>query len=220
VDAQGKPAGGLPIFMHGDDQPERAGFSDVNGMFMIDRICEGEVRLQASFDSSPGGAGYLKAEGGDTNVRIVLGKEGVHLRYVSLLDKPLPDTNDLGIDPSAVDVKDKKLIVCFFDMQQRPSRHWVAQLAKRTEELEEKGTVVVGVQASKVERSDLNEWVKKQGIPFPVGMIAGDDREQRFAWGIKSLPWLILADTEHMVVAEGFAVGDVDKQLAGVEGEL
>jgi hypothetical protein len=37
--------------------------------------------------------------------------------------------------------------------------------------------------------------------------------ELRYAWGIQSLPWLILTDKKHTVVAEGFSLDDLDKQI-------
>ncbi len=109
--------------------------------------------------------------------------------------------------------KGKMLLVCFWDMNQRPSRNCIIQLAKRAEELKRKGITVVAVQASKVEKNDLDEWVKKNSIPFPVGMIQGDEEEIRFNWGVKSLPWLILTDKEHTVTAEGFGLDELDDKI-------
>jgi len=155
----------------------------------------------------------MKAEGGDTNVRIVLGKKSVHMRYATLAGKALPDVNDLGIELSPDDAKDKMIVMCFFDMQQRPSRNCVMQLARRAEELKEKGVVIVAVQASKVEQNTLDEWVKSRSTAFPVGIIEGDEQEKQFAWGVKSLPWLILTDREHVVIAEGFMISELDEKL-------
>ena len=33
------------------------------------------------------------------------------------------------------------------------------------------------------------------------------------AWGARSLPWLILADKNHHVVAEGFPIEELDAKL-------
>ena len=73
--------------------------------------------------------------------------------------------------------------------------------------------IVVTVQASKVNQNELDEWVKKYNIPFSVGMIPGDAEKTRFTWGVRSLPWLILTDTRHVVVSQGFSLGDLDNQL-------
>ena len=87
------------------------------------------------------------------------------------------------------------------------------QLAKQAEQLKQKGVAVVTVQASKVDRDTLNEWVKDNTIPFPTGMITGDIEKNRFAWGVKSLPWLILTDGEHLVCSEGFNVNELGEHI-------
>jgi hypothetical protein len=46
-------------------------------------------------------------------------------------------------------------------------------------------------------------------------MIKGDVEKTRFMWGVKSLPWLIRTDEQHIVVTEGFGIdelGDKFKQ--------
>jgi len=34
---------------------------------------------------------------------------------------------------------------------------------------------IVAVQASKIDLTKLDDWVKENNIPFPVGMIEGDE---------------------------------------------
>lgn len=34
-----------------------------------------------------------------------------------------------------------------------------------------------------------------------------------FAWGVKSLPWLILTDNKHIVRAEGFGLDNLDNLI-------
>jgi len=140
----------------------------------------------------------------------VIGKSAL---MQSLVGKPLPELDGIKIDLLPTQLKDKIILVCFWDMNQRPSRNCITQLAKQAEQLEEKGIVVAAVQASKVDKDKLDEWVKKNNIPFPVGMITGDAEKVRFNWSVKSLPWLILTDDKHAVVSEGFQFGDLDNQL-------
>jgi peroxiredoxin len=125
--------------------------------------------------------------------------------------KPLPELKDLKVDLSPADVSSKMILVCFWDMQQRPSRNCIMRLAKQAEQLKQKGVTVVAVQASKVSENELSEWINKYNIPFPVGMVQGDEEKARFAWGVRSLPWLILTDKEHIVRREGFGL----EELAG-----
>jgi hypothetical protein len=132
---------------------------------------------------------------------------------IPLLDKPLPELNDIKIDFSPIDKNNKMILICFFDMNQRPSRNCMLQLSKRAHELKAKDIEVVAVQASKVDENKLNDWIKKNNIPFLVGMIQGDEEKTRFSWGVRSLPWLILTDKKHIVTAEGFSVTELDGKL-------
>jgi len=217
VDANGIPAPGVILFLHGVDgveQPDKSTATDKNGRFAFKRICKGPVRIQVNFSSSPGGSGHLTAEAGDQDLRAVLGQDIVHLRYKSLNEKPLPELKNLGIELSPGDLGDKMILVCFFDMQQRPSRHFILELAKQAQELKAKDIVVAIFQASKIDESKLNDWTKKYNIPFPVGMIEGDEEKIRFSWGIQSLPWLILTDNKHIVQAEGLSISELNQKIA------
>ena len=132
---------------------------------------------------------------------------------IPLLDKPLPELKDIKIDISPIDTNNKMILVCFFDMNQRPSRNCMRQLSTRARELMAKDVVVAAIQASKIDDSKLNEWVEKNNIPFPVGIVQGDEEKIRFSWGVRSLPWLILAEKEHVVTAEGFTLAELDENL-------
>jgi hypothetical protein len=46
-------------------------------------------------------------------------------------------------------------------------------------------------------------------------MIQDNEEKTRSAWGVKSLPWLILTDDEHVVRAEGFALTELDDKIEG-----
>jgi hypothetical protein len=131
----------------------------------------------------------------------------------SLAGKALPTLRNL--DPNLDDDqnREKMLLVCFFDMNQRPSRNCITQLAKRAEQLQEKGVTVVAVQASKIDQTALDKWVKKTEVPFQVGIIQGDEEKTRFAWAVRSLPWLILTTRKHIVAAEGFGLAELDGKL-------
>jgi hypothetical protein len=146
-----------------------------------------------------------------TQVEVDLKKPGTLLP-----GEALPNFDDIKIDFPAQDSKNKMLMVCFFDMEQRPSRNCLLQLSKRAQELKAKDIVVVVVQASKIKENTLNEWVKKNDILFPAGMIEADEEKTRFTWGVRSLPWLILTDSQHVIHAEGFAVSELDKKITDV----
>ena len=137
----------------------------------------------------------------------------------TLVGRLLPGFTGINVEFSSAEAKGKMILLCFWDMNQRPSRHCVMELTKRAEELKEKGIAIVLVQASKVDKEQLDNWVKKNHISFPIGMVEGDAEEVRFNWGVKSLPWLILTDAEHIIRAEGFALNELDGRLKQLSGE-
>ncbi len=59
----------------------------------------------------------------------------------------------------------------------------------------------------------FNDWKKDAGIPFPAACLAGNPGEAGATWGASSLPWLILTDKAHRVVAEGFTLDDLQAKL-------
>jgi hypothetical protein len=139
--------------------------------------------------------------------------------YKNLTEKPLPSFERIMTDFDPESTAGKMVLVCFFDMNQRPSRNCIMQLSKKTKELKEKGVVIITVQVSKIEQAKLDEWIKKNSIDFPVGIIEGDSEVIHFAWGVKSLPWLILTDRKHIVKAEGFALNELEVKIQQINGD-
>jgi hypothetical protein len=111
------------------------------------------------------------------------------------------------------------LLICFWDMGQRPSRNCLTQLAAQAGPLGEKGVRIVAIQAAQAEDSALREWIAKNKVPFPLGNIRGDIDKTQSAWGVASLPHLILTDKKHITVAEGFGLDDLDKQIEAAAGQ-
>lgn len=129
-----------------------------------------------------------------------------------LLGTPLPELK--CIDIPLEQVPDTSLLICFFDMNQRPSRHCLMQLVKQAGAFKKKEAVVVAVQVSQIDEKTINEWAKKNSIPFPIGTIKNNEEKKIcFTWGVKSLPWLILTDKEHVVIAEGFGLDELEDKI-------
>lgn len=131
----------------------------------------------------------------------------------SILNKPLGNIEEFGLRLDSNTIKEKSILLCFFDLEQRPSRNCIRQLAEQAEQLKQKGVTVIAVQASKVDEDTLNKWVKENSVSLPVGMIKGDTEKIQFAWGVKSLPWLILTDAEQTVRAEGLSLAALKEKL-------
>lgn len=109
-----------------------------------------------------------------------------------------------------------KTLVCFWDVQQRPSRHCIRKLAGEAENLGEHGISIIAIQASKVDEKLLDDWLQEQKIALPVGVISGDVETARYAWGVRALPWLILTDREHVVSAAGFGLHELGSKIEAV----
>jgi hypothetical protein len=225
VDVNDKPVAGARIHAYGQEQPERIEIpTDAQGKFTIDKVCAGRIQVSASVRGEVRLRGRVETEGGAQDIKIVVSERGSSGRFVprqppSLVGKPLPDLKALEVDLSLADANSKMILVCFFDMEQRPSRHMVREVARKVQALKEKGVTVVLIQASKIDENALSKWVKKNDIEFMVGMIENDEEKIRFAWGVRSLPWLILADRNHIVSSNGFMLSELDEKLVQLQGE-
>lgn len=167
--------------------------------------------------------GNVETEAGARDVQILVAEQSAgSSRYVprkptALKGRSLPDLGTVGTELPA-DATDRMLLVCFGDMNQRPSRHCVTQLARQAAQLEVKGVAVVLVQAAATGEGALEQWAQKNGVPFAVGRIAGDVEKTRFDWGAVSLPHLILTDKKRKVVAEGFNLSELDGKIEAAAG--
>jgi len=226
VDDFDQPLSGFRIYAYGNGQPSRETFTDTKGRFTIENVCPGELSIQANSEAGSTWKfhGQAQAKGGATDIKIVVYELDQRGRRVpkqppSLVGKVLPDLEELGIDVIPGDLAGKRMLVCFWEMNQRPSRNCIAQLAKQAEQLKNNGVTVITVQASKIDREVLNQWVEKNNIPFPVGIVQGDAEKVCFAWGVQSLPWLILTlnDSRHIVTSEGFRLADLNDKIKAVK---
>jgi protocatechuate 3,4-dioxygenase beta subunit len=218
VDPNDKPVAGAEISAFGEGQPDlREVQTDAQGRFTIKGVSPGSLRLSARFSGPPRLSGYAQAEGGATEVKITIAEQRRPQAYpprrgAALKGKPLPPLKDLGIDLPA-DAAGKMLLVCFWDMGQRPSRSCLTQLAAQAAGLREKGTEIIAIHAAKVEDEALTRWVQENKISFKATNIVADLGKMKSVWGVTSLPHLILTDKQHTVVAEGFGLDDLDRQI-------
>lgn len=134
-----------------------------------------------------------------------------------LVGKSLPKLKDLKIDLLPANTAGKMILVCFLDIEQRPSRNCLRQLNARVQELKAKGMAIAAVQASKIDENSLNEWRRKYNISFPFGTVHGNEDRARLTWGGRSLPWLILTDSQHVVIAEGFGLSELDAKIKQID---
>ncbi|MBN1359255.1 MAG: carboxypeptidase regulatory-like domain-containing protein [Sedimentisphaerales bacterium] len=218
VNAFDQPVANIRVYAYGNGQPTREVYTDSEGKFTLENMCKGTINFQANAIEPKRLHGRARAEGGDTDIKIVINELDPSGRVVpsqppSLLGKRLPAFENVALDLAREQLQDKRLLICFWDMNQRPSRNGLTQLVGKARELEGKGITVVTIQTSPVERAALDNWLKEQNVPFPAGMIEADEQKTRLTWGVRSLPWLILTDREHLVTAEGIALDELDAAI-------
>ena len=146
-------------------------------------------------------------------MKIVLGQVGVQIDHASLLGKPLPGLTDFGLRSAFALAGGKHVLVCVWDVNQRPSRNCVQKLSKRAKWLAGRDVYVVLTQTPAMPDRMMLDWLRKYKITCPVGNVRiGPDALSK-TWGVQSLPWLILTDKQHIVRAEGFVITELDEKL-------
>jgi protocatechuate 3,4-dioxygenase beta subunit len=219
VDIEDKPVDNAHVFVDHRGQPHRNTKTDKYGKFTIEGVCAGSISIKVNKTGASFLSGNIEAVGGATNIRIVAGDSSsgfVPKTPPSLIGKPLPEMKDLKIDLSSTNTNDKMMLICFFDIQQRPSRNCIIQLAEKAQELKAKDVTVIVIHASKIEQAKFDEWIKANEIDFPIGTIQDDIEKTRFDWGVRSLPWLILTDAKHIVQEEGFSINELDERIGSL----
>jgi len=130
-----------------------------------------------------------------------------------VIGQALPDLSEFNASPDSDLIKNKKILVCFWDMNQRPSRNAILSLNKNANALLEKGLYMVFIHAEEVQERTLISWLKRNEILPPMGVSNNGVSELGYSWGVKSLPWLILTDKNHIVTNEGFSITELDEKI-------
>jgi len=138
---------------------------------------------------------------------------GVEEVHAGLVGNPLPRFNVARIDAAVANAQGKQVLVCFWDVGQRPSRNCMQRLAKELAALESKGVVVIPVHLSSPGDPPPGEWLEKNHIPLLTETLDDGRAEARQIWGARVLPWLVLTDDNHVVTAEGITVDELNPRL-------
>jgi beta-lactamase regulating signal transducer with metallopeptidase domain len=134
----------------------------------------------------------------------------------SVVGRLLFEPKAFNIDLPQTSTQGRIVLACFFDMQHRPSRYFLRELARRAQQLKQKGVTVIAIQVSKIDKNALNNWVKNDNIPFAVGVVRGDAEKTKYDWGVRALPWLILADRDRVISAAGFGLSELYDKIEAV----
>jgi hypothetical protein len=218
VDAQGRPAARVPVFVGDEralDQPPKDTRTNERGEFTFTRLCPGPIRFQVNAGNSPGGATFLRTRLPARDVRIVLGKGLPQDRESSITPLVPAQPMDLGSYLSRDLTDGRPVLLCFIDIRQPSSRQCMAELVRKADALEAKGIITITRQASEGTR-ELHAQLDAHCTAFPWHLAGEDFAARKAAWGIKSLPWLILTNQKHAVVAAGFGLDELDKRIGEV----
>jgi hypothetical protein len=190
--------------------------SHVNGDFAFDYVPALRLAIGCILDEKFSLAEYLTPQPGQTSrVEIKAGRPGLPPAR-SLVGSALPEMKNITVAAAVEQTQGKPVLLCFFDVNQRPSRRCVEELGKRTPELKTRGVLIAAVQAGEDTGGSLATWAKATNLPMPVGTIRGNLQQMKATWGVQALPWLILTDGNHVVTAEGFALSVLDEKLGAM----
>lgn len=129
-----------------------------------------------------------------------------------LKGKPLPAWDAIGLGVDADLLEGRRLLLCFWDSAQRPSRNTVQRLWEQAALVDEKGVAVVLIHAG-ADHQAADAWLNEHAISYSNGRIEREPLEVRIAWNVQALPWLILTDGGHAVTAEGFGIEELELSL-------
>ena len=126
---------------------------------------------------------------------------------------------DIDINFSLEELEGKKILLCLWDMEQRPSRNCITQLSQKADELKEKNVNVIAVHTSEIDQATLNDWMKEYNIPFLTGTLKSKPSSESIIeskiipnnWETESLPRLILTDSKHNISNLDFSPNDLDE---------
>ncbi|MBN1392311.1 MAG: carboxypeptidase regulatory-like domain-containing protein, partial [Sedimentisphaerales bacterium] len=105
VDANDKPMANTEVYVNGQGQQFRHSTTDIEGKFIIDKLCEGQVYVNANFRN---GRTYLhgnvSAKAGDTDVKVVVGLPQRSGEMADITNQPAGTLEILIIDDANVAV--------------------------------------------------------------------------------------------------------------------
>jgi 5-hydroxyisourate hydrolase-like protein (transthyretin family) len=212
-----KPASGVNVNLNGDGQPDGYMTTDSQGRFHF-KVCEGQINLYAYSQSGNGNA-QANVEAGDTNIVMTLtsssGGSRTPPRRAALKGGSLPDLTSVNLTAEAAPAG-QPVLLCLFDAGQRPSRHVISRLNEQATALNEKKVCVIGIQAAVITDEGFNAWKDAKPISIPVGRVTEKSAKTKWVTSTSAMPWLILTDANHKVVAEGFPLDELDAQIQKV----
>lgn len=219
VDADGKPAANVSIQATGSGQNSQRVQTDTSGRFVVKGLCKGPVDLTANTSDYKMFSSY-DVEAGTTDVRITLEDQDIQFTrdnpsqiVTPLAGRSMPALDGTGLEAALKEAEGKRIVLCFFDMNQRPSRHGLKNLAEAAKKLADSNCAVFGIDLSGIDAAELEKRAAALGIAFPLGSLEAAETKTASVWGIKGLPWYIVIDASRKIRAVGVDPGDIEAEL-------
>jgi hypothetical protein len=132
----------------------------------------------------------------------------------NLVGKALPGFDGIKLDDEPQALSGRALLICFWDPSQRPSRHCLRLLADQAQQLGERGIMLLGLRAAPADSQPAGQSTMGLDDFCRRGVIESDVEKVKFTWGVRSLPWLLLANREHIIRASGFSLTELGDQVS------
>jgi len=135
----------------------------------------------------------------------------------SKVGQSIPGFGNIKItDFQSESIENKSLLICFWDIEQRPSRQCILELKKQKELLQNKNIAVFIIHTGK-DTEDVTNLLKENNISISTGTIEGDPYDTLLAWGARGLPWLVITNKQHIITAEGFNPDELNGKIKETE---
>lgn len=212
VDETGKPVMGLPVVVN-SILCRRDVVTDPNGRFSASHLPDTRYSVIVEPESESPYATTILMGGAscDTrDLRIAVKRKDEVRTTTSLLGRNIWHLNQLSLPLEQSKTRGKVILLCLFDMNQRPSRNCLRQLGEKAAELEARGVIVAAIQVPTVDQAEFDKWAGENNSLVSVAFLRNAGSTECIASRSESLPWLILTDKDHIVKAEGFGLDEVE----------
>jgi hypothetical protein len=203
------------------DAHDQSATTDREGRFRFDHLCT-QVRADPSKADLTPVRWDVSFRGTCKQVTFADGQSAADVEFLippepadmpSLIGRPLPQFSGIQIELPEDQAMERAVLVCLFDMQDQISRNTLLAISRKAASLEEKGMQIFAIQMSGAEPNELRQWVQQIKAGFPVASVVSEDAVVRYTWAAKSIPWLVLADRQHIVRLEGSDMASLDRKL-------
>ena len=192
-----------------EDQPlDAEGTSGPDGRFTVTGVTDGRARVFIWGREDE--LASAEADADSTDVKLVIdnsdwtpGTPMLGDETVDVTGNRLPSFDGFGVETALGDLTGKPVLVCLYDMDSRPSREVMKAIVEREKELRDKGIVVVCIDVAAADAASARAEAQKNGLPYVTGASKSGPGGTVEYWGGRGVPWLVLADKEHTVVAAG-----------------